>query len=827
MNTRILFLALAPIVLAGVVVRAAPLGTAFSYQGRLQDGTNAANGLYDLRFAVYDAASAGNQVGPALTNNAVGVTNGLFTVLLDFGPNVFGGQARWLESAVRANGVGAFSLLPPRERLTATPYALYATNAGVALGVAAGGVTAAALAPDAVSADHIASGQVVKSLNGLADNVTLSPGANVNFTTNGHTLTVSAATGGTNSAWNLTGNAGTTPGLNFLGTADAQPLELWVNGWRALRLEPTTFDGAPNLIAGYGGRAGNFVAAGVVGATIGGGGGISYSTPGGSTIYNNNRVGGDYGVVAGGMRNVVNGAEGVISGGQGNTVQAQGVFAAIPGGDQNFANGANSLAAGHRAQALHDGSFVWADSTDGDFASSGTNQFLIRAGGGVGIGTANPQGSLHVASGASTDLRFTSTAGGAGDWSWGTGWTGAGRRSAYLYDYAAAATRFLVDESGNVGIGARPRYPLDVWAAQAAGRFVSSNMDKGSLLELCNNHPSATTLGAINFNNQAGACPGQVAYQSNGVMTFRVAGVDSQMTLDAGGLEVQGGLVCSNLFLPLQNGSSGSICFGGFPIIHSDSSGNFCAGPEAGPVLDPRPALDNTAVGGQALWACTNGTGNTAIGFGALRWLQHGLANIALGNGAGAAFASGSYNIDIGNPGEYWDTGIIRIGIPGVQVETYIAGILDNFIGAGYQPVIVDQYGQLGTLASSRRFKQDIHNMGDASEVLLSLRPVKFHYKSDSKGITQFGLVAEEVDQVDPDLVVRDKNGEPASVRYEAVNVMLLNEFLKQHRQVHDHKQELTAQAAEIQWLRREHESLERRLSKLEACVGQLTADEK
>jgi len=122
--------------------QAAPTGTAFTYQGRLQDGTNAATGSYDLRFAIYDAASGGNQVGLTLTNSAAGVTNGLFTAMLDFGSNLFTGQALWLESAARTNGTGVFALLPPREPLTPAPYALYAPQAGNARSVAGAAVSA-------------------------------------------------------------------------------------------------------------------------------------------------------------------------------------------------------------------------------------------------------------------------------------------------------------------------------------------------------------------------------------------------------------------------------------------------------------------------------------------------------------------------------------------------------------------------------------------------------------------------------------------------------------------------------------------------------------
>ncbi len=115
-----------------------------------------------------------------------------------------------------------------------------------------------------------------------------------------------------------------------------------------------------------------------------------------------------------------------------------------------------------------------------------------------------------------------------------------------------------------------------------------------------------------------------------------------------------------------------------------------------------------------------------------------------------------------------------------------MAGIWGGNPSGGLSPVYVNSSGQLGAQASSRRFKKDIADMDTASEALLSLKPVTFHYKSDNTGTPQFGLIAEEVAKICPDLVVRDKNGEIYTVRYDAVNAMLLNEFLKEHRKVRE-----------------------------------------
>jgi len=192
----------------------------------------------------------------------------------------------------------------------------------------------------------------------------------------------------------------------------------------------------------------------------------------------------------------------------------------------------------------------------------------------------------------------------------------------------------------------------------------------------------------------------------------------------------------------------------------------------------------NVAVGSDALCSNEIGEQNIAIGDLALS-TSKGYGNIALGNEAGERIVNGSYNICIGNIGVTSDNYTIRIGKTGLHTSTNIAGISGVVVPNGV-PVIVDTHGKLGTVVSSASFKQDVKPMDDASETIIALKPVTFHYKHqlDPDGIPQFGLVAEEVEKVNPDLVARDDQGKPYTVRYEAVNAMLLNEFLKEHRKV-------------------------------------------
>jgi hypothetical protein len=190
----------------------------------------------------------------------------------------------------------------------------------------------------------------------------------------------------------------------------------------------------------------------------------------------------------------------------------------------------------------------------------------------------------------------------------------------------------------------------------------------------------------------------------------------------------------------------------------------------------------NTATGDIALLHNTTGNFNTADGAHSLVNNSTGSFNIALGIDAGDNLTVGSNNIDIGNSGIAADSHTMRIGAQGTQIRTFIAGISGTAVtGAS---VVVNASGQLGVAASSARYKDRITPMEDASEAILALKPVTFHYKKeiDAEQTPQFGLVAEEVEKVSRDLVVRDKEGKPYSVRYDQVNAMLLNEFLKEHK---------------------------------------------
>jgi trimeric autotransporter adhesin len=237
----------------------------------------------------------------------------------------------------------------------------------------------------------------------------------------------------------------------------------------------------------------------------------------------------------------------------------------------------------------------------------------------------------------------------------------------------------------------------------------------------------------------------------------------------------------------------------GYAALNSNTIGTDNTSTEVNSLFSNTTGNSNTAHGSAALATNTTGSSNTATGAFALQNNTTGSSNIAVGHLAGANLTTGSNNIDIGNLGVAGEKGKIRIGTQPTHKNTYIAGIYGVTISRGVG-VIVDSTGHLGTVASSKHFKDNIQPMDKASEAILALKPVTFRYKKelDPEGIQQFGLVAEEVEKVNSALVARDDQRKPYTVRYEAVNAMLLNEFLKEHRTVQALKATIAKQEATI-----------------------------
>ncbi len=519
---------------------AAPLGgsvagTAFTYQGRLNDGGEPANGVYDFEFKLYDAAANGNLHPDVVQANDVTVAGGLFTASVDFGDDAFTGEARWLEIAVRPGAsAGAFTPLAPRQPLSAAPLALSLpglyTQPNATSPNVIGGWAGNFVQPTIVGATIGGGGAANGNGNGVLSNYSTvgggrgnQAGPNINLQApSGEPIPSGSTVGG--GEYNTASGINATVGGGYENTAEGN--EATVGGGQNNLVEgfagaiagglnnsaggfysavgggdtnlaaataaaiagggdntiTTTADygfiggGQANTLSGdwavIAGGSANTVTAAALFAAIGGGdanlAAASYAVVGGGRIndaggnhatvaggYNNsagfnsatvsggqsntadaffaavgggvnnlaahvaatvgggsgNSASGQEATVGGGDSNTASGEEATVAGGQGNLASgsgaavgggaanvASGLRAAIPGGSNNRATMTNTLAAGSEAYAVHQGAFVWADGTGGIFSSTASNQFLVRASGGVGLGTNSPDGQLHVAS---------------------------------------------------------------------------------------------------------------------------------------------------------------------------------------------------------------------------------------------------------------------------------------------------------------------------------------------------------------------------------------------------------------------------------------------
>ena len=253
----------------------------------------------------------------------------------------------------------------------------------------------------------------------------------------------------------------------------------------------------------------------------------------------------------------------------------------------------------------------------------------------------------------------------------------------------------------------------------------------------------------------------------------------------------------------LSNDSGSENTANGAFALFSNAGGNSNTANGNGALFNNAGGNENTATGGAALYSNTAGNGNVAIGVNTLFTNAAGNNNVAIG-GSALQNSTGSGNIAVGFQAgtSVGSSGnVIAIGSPGDDVDNscFIGNIRDvQTQNADAIAVVIDSAGQLGTASSSKRFKKEIKLMDNASEAVLALKPVTFHYKGAKTGTPQFGLIAEEVAAVDLNLVVRNKNGEIYTVRYEAVNAMLLNEFLKEHHKVQEQQKEIDVLRAEL-----------------------------
>jgi len=288
-------------------------------------------------------------------------------------------------------------------------------------------------------------------------------------------------------------------------------------------------------------------------------------------------------------------------------------------------------------------------------------------------------------------------------------------------------------------------------------------------------------------------------------------GVQALYNNSSGGLNTASG---DNALFTNSSGNSNTAA--GSSALYKNTTGHSNTANGVRALFHNTTGLQNTANGVNALFNNRTGNGNVAEGDGTLG-SNSGSFNTALGDNAGANLTTGSDNIDIGALGVAGESNTTRIGTVR-QTSTFITGIRGvTTRNVNAIPVLIDSAGQLGTQSSSRRYKIDIQTMDKSSEDILALKPVTFHYKSDKTSTPQFGLIAEEVAAVNPDLVVRDQNGEIYTVRYEAVNAMLLNEFLKEHSKNQE-------QEATIAQLNRDSAEQQKQIEALSAGLQKVSA---
>jgi trimeric autotransporter adhesin len=364
-----------------------------------------------------------------------------------------------------------------------------------------------------------------------------------------------------------------------------------------------------------------------------------------------------------------------------------------------------------------------------------------------------------------------------------------------------------------------------VGAAALLLNTASGNTAVGSKALL--NNTTGGTLGNVNgFDVGPNVALGSEALESNIIASANTAvGYQALHSFASGPMGFEQAGWCTAVgFQALANANLDGVdnTATGYKALFSNTTGTNNTATGFYALLSDTTGGGNTADGFIALQHNTTGSNNTAIGVNALGDNTTGMFNTALGYSAGQGLHTGDNNIYIGSTGTD-ESDTMRIG--GVQTATYIAGIFGATVGAG-TPVLIDSGRKLGTMTSSKRFKEGVKPMDQTSEALYALKPVTFRYRNDidPAGTSQFGLVAEDVEKVNPDLVVRDNEGKPYSVRYDQVNAMLLNEFLKEHKQIQAQQSKIEKEEQKMQLQERTIGELRSTLVQQQKQIQRLTA---
>jgi len=583
-------------------------GTAFTYQGRLNNGTNPATGGYDLTFALYNAASGGSQIGSTVTNLGVGVTNGLFITTVDFGA-VFTGSPAWVAIGVRTNGAATFTGLSQLQQLTPVPYAITAESANSVAGLT--------VQQDSAGAPNLIGGSPNNNVTAGSIGATIGGGGATTIIQGPHTYHY------TNS---VTGSFGTVGG----GAVNTAAIAATVSGGE--------YNSAGGEYATVAGGYGNNASGGF--DVIGGGEG---------NVAAGDASGGDA-TVAGGFQNVAGADNATVGGGFNNL--ATNLFATVPGGAGNVAGGQSSFAAGNNAEALHQGAFVWADAQFTTFASTTTNQFSVRANGGVRFVTSGA-GLTIDGQPIQSGPNYISTPG------------------TYNFFAGQNAGNPSVTGAFNVGIGNLALTSLTYGGYNEA-------VGSGALL--------ANTSGYFNTANGYSALQYNTNGSQNTALGFQALynNASGNNNTASGGQALYGnttgGNNTANGYLAMDYNTVGSAntAVGG-SALYANTNGynNTALGYET--LYDVRNGADNVAIGVATLQTLLTGAQNTGVGTYSFQNLTNGGYNVGLGYYAGNSLINGSDNIYIGNAGSATDNNVIRIGSG--QSQLFLSGTIQGNVG--------------------------------------------------------------------------------------------------------------------------------------------------
>jgi hypothetical protein len=399
----------------------------------------------------------------------------------------------------------------------------------------------------------------------------------------------------------------------------------------------------------------------------------------------------------------------------------------------------------------------------------------IQPSGYVGIGTQTPAALLEVKGNAQVDGNLTITGN--------------------IIGSGAAGPIILVPNNGtnNVSAGLFALPPTTTGTQNTAvGDYALHSNTSGY-------YNTATGYEALFFNSGSyNTASGDGALYSN-----TLGDSDTAMGANALGSNTTGSSNTSTGAFALETNTTGSFNIAdGYQALVANTTGSYNTASGAN-ALYHNNGDSNTAAGYEAMIGNLTGSDNTASGYQAMYYNSAGNNNVAIGYQAGYNVTTASNNIHIGHQGLATDSGAIRIGTAGTQTTAFIAGIEGVTTGNNNAvPVLVDSNGQLGTISSSRRYKEDIKDMGETSSGLMHLRPVTFRYKkpfNDGSQPIQYGLIAEEVAEVYPDLVARSTDGQVETVKYQVLDSMLLNELQKQNATIAAQKERIGAQEQQIQ----------------------------